>query len=190
MTLYTIGHGTRSIDEFLETLRQAHIKLVVDVRAFPGSRTNPQFGKEPLRLALRAAHIEYEHWPALGGRRRGLGPASPNVAWKHPAFRAYADYMLDDAFWQALDELLQRAAQVPTAVMCSETLWWRCHRRMIADAAVARGARVIHLMKLGQEREHVLSPIAHIEHGRVAYRQPANARARDGSARGRAASRV
>jgi len=169
MTLYTIGHGTRPIEEFLAILQQAGIALVADVRAYPGSRTNPQFGAEALRASLRAAGIAYEHIPALGGRRRGLGPASPNAAWKHPAFRAYADYMLEASFWQALDELRGRAAETPTAVMCSETLWWRCHRRLIADAALARGARVVHLLGIGKEAEHQLTPFARISGGKVLY---------------------
>ena len=169
MTLYTIGHGTRSIEEFLAVLRNAGIALLADVRAYPGSRTNPQFGAQSLQASLRAAGIVYQHMPALGGRRRGLGPASPNLAWKHPAFRAYADYMLGTSFWQALDELLSGAGEIPSTVMCSETLWWRCHRRLIADAALARGARVVHLLGTGQEAEHRLTPFARLDRGKVLY---------------------
>lgn len=169
MTLYTIGHGTRSIDDFLALLRDEGIKLVIDVRAFPASRTNPQYNKPTLMTTLEAAQVTYEHWATLGGRRRGLGDASPNTAWQHPAFRAYADYMLEDEFWRALDALLDRAAAQPTVIMCSETLWWRCHRRMIADAAVARGAHVVHILTAGKTAEHVLSPPARLERGRVVY---------------------
>lgn len=169
MTLYTIGHGTRSIEEFVATIRGASVARVVDVRAFPRSRTNPQFNEDALAQSLAAAGIEYVHRPTLGGRRRGLGPASPNVGWQQPAFRAYADHMLSDNFWSALDEVLSQAHDRPTAIMCSETLWWRCHRRLIADAATARGATVRHLMKPGTASAHSLSPPARVVGQRVVY---------------------
>jgi uncharacterized protein (DUF488 family) len=169
VTLYTIGHGTRSTPEFLAMLGEHQIGLLVDVRAFPSSRANPQFNKDALESALAGAGIAYEHWPELGGRRRGLGDASPNTAWQHPAFRAYADHMMSDEFWAALDSLLAKAAERPTAILCSETLWWRCHRRLIADAALARGAHVLHLMKAGDAKPHALSPPAHIVRDRVTY---------------------
>jgi uncharacterized protein (DUF488 family) len=167
--LYTIGHGTRSTEEFLGMLRERHIGLLVDVRAFPASRANPQFNKEALSEALADAGVAYQHEPALGGRRRGLGDASPNQAWRHPSFRAYADYMVTDEFWSALDALLAQATSRPTAIMCSETLWWRCHRRLIADAAFTRGAHVIHLLKPNSEAEHLLAPPALVEGDRVTY---------------------
>jgi uncharacterized protein (DUF488 family) len=169
VTLYTIGHGTRSTEVFLTMLREHQIALLVDVRAFPSSRANPQFNKDALEAELAGASIACEHWPELGGRRRGLGDASPNTAWQHPAFRAYADHMMSDEFWTFLDGLLAKAAERPTAIMCSETLWWRCHRRLIADAAVARGAQVVHLMKAGDAKPHALSPPAHIVGDRVTY---------------------
>lgn len=168
-TLHTIGHGTRPIEEFLEMLRAAAIETVVDVRAFPASRTNPQFNKDTLAESLRVAGIAYEHWPSLGGRRRGLGAQSPNTGWENASFRAYADYMMTPEFWAALDALLAQARERPTTVMCSETLWWRCHRRMIADAAVARRATVLHLMKPFSVSAHVLSPPARIIADRVVY---------------------
>ena len=169
MTLYTIGHGTRTAQELVEALQSFDVSLVADVRAYPRSRTNPQFNSEPLRETLAKTAINYEHWPSLGGRRRGKGDASPNAAWQHPAFRAYADYMMEDAFWSALDALLGAESRVSTAVMCSETLWWRCHRRMIADAAVARGARVLHIMRPGVAVPHELPPWARIVGDRVSY---------------------
>lgn len=150
-------------------LRARRIELLVDVRAFPASRAKPQFNKEALARALAGAGIGYEHMPALGGRRRGLGETSPNLAWKHPAFRAYADYMMTDEFWVALDSLLLNAGDRPSAIMCSETLWWRCHRRMIADAAIARGVRVLHLTRPGVVTEHMLPPFARLANGRVVY---------------------
>jgi uncharacterized protein (DUF488 family) len=169
VTLHTIGHGTRSIEEFVATLHGASIARVVDVRAFPRSRTNPQFDKDVLAQSLAAAGIEYVHRPTLGGRRRGLGNVSPNVGWQQPAFRAYADHMLTDVFWSSVDELLAEAEDRPTAIMCSETLWWRCHRRLIADAATARGATVTHLMKPGTASAHTLSPPARVVGRRVVY---------------------
>jgi uncharacterized protein (DUF488 family) len=169
VTLYTFGHGTRSVQEFLNALNEHSVELLIDVRAYPGSRANPQFGEAALAAALESDGIRYEHWPSLGGRRRGLGDASPNVAWQHPAFRAYADYMMTDEFWSTLDELLARAGTQTTAIMCSETLWWRCHRRLISDAATARGGQVLHIMKLGILAHHVLSPPARIIGDRVVY---------------------
>lgn len=168
--LYTIGHGTRPIDELVALLHEHAIALLVDVRAFPGSRTNPQFVRAHLERRLREAGIAYAWRPELGGRRRGLGARSPNTAWRNAGFRAYADYMLADAFWDALDELLDDARRRRTAVMCSETLWWRCHRRLIADAATARGVSVCHLVKPGTPADphRVLSP-ARIVGDRVGY---------------------
>lgn len=169
MILFTIGHGTRPFDEFVEFVRAHGIARVVDVRSYPGSRKNPQYGKERLERTLPAAGIEYEHMLELGGRRRGLGASSPNTGWEHEAFRGYADYMMEPAFWSALDELLRKAAAEPVAVMCSETLWWKCHRRMIADAATARGAHVRHIMRTDLAAPHQLTPFAKIVGGRVAF---------------------
>jgi uncharacterized protein (DUF488 family) len=168
-TLYTVGHGTRAIRDFIAALQAHAIRCLADVRMYPGSRRNPQFGREALARDLQAAGIAYAHEPALGGRRRGLGDASPNGAWRNEAFRAYADFMLQPQFWQALDDLLRRAAEQPTGIMCAETLWWRCHRRLIADAAVARGATVLHILAPGNLREHELSPPARIAGPRVTY---------------------
>jgi len=168
MTLYTIGHGTQPLDELVELLRCHGVERVVDVRSFPRSRKNPQFNNERLASDLPAAGIAYEHAPDLGGRRRALR-LSPNAAWEHPAFRGYADYMLEPAFWNALDVLLTSSQTTPTAVMCSETLWWRCHRRMIADAATARGAQVVHIMKAGEAAAHRLTPFARISGDRLTY---------------------
>ncbi|MBV8222953.1 MAG: DUF488 domain-containing protein [Candidatus Eremiobacteraeota bacterium] len=172
LRLWTIGHGTRSSQEFLDALRGQGIPQLIDVRAHPGSRANPQFGKAALESALGAGGVAYDHWPALGGRRRGLGDASPNVAWQHPSFRAFADYMMTDEFWKAVDELLLLARERPTVIMCSETLWWRCHRRLIADAASARSAEVLHIMKPGIIAPHVLSPPARVVGDRVVYTTP------------------
>jgi len=149
--LYTIGHGTRATDELVAVLRDAAVERLVDVRRFPGSRRNPHLSREALERNLPVA---YEWWgEELGGRRRGA-PESRHPAWRNDAFRAYADWMDTPVFHDALDRLL--ADERPTTVMCAETLWWRCHRRLIADAATLRGAEVVHLLDVGQPQAHVL----------------------------------
>jgi uncharacterized protein (DUF488 family) len=169
MTLYTIGHGRRTLGELVEALQSEQIGSVADVRRFPRSRANPQFNSDELPEKLVADGIRYKHWTSLGGRRRGLGASSPNTAWQNAAFRGFADYMMEEAFWSALDSLLGEARLTPTALMCSETLWWRCHRRLIADAAVARGVPVLHIMKPGVVAKHLLSPPARIIGNYVRY---------------------
>jgi uncharacterized protein (DUF488 family) len=144
MTVYTIGHSTRTSDELLVLLREADVKLVADVRAFPGSRRHPQFNRGALAAWLPAEGIGYRHMPGLGGRRSPV-PGSPNTGWRDPAFQGYADHMGAQEFRGALAELETAASECPTAIMCAEALWWRCHRRLIADALVARGWPVEHL---------------------------------------------
>jgi uncharacterized protein (DUF488 family) len=170
--LFTMGHGTRTLDELIAALRAAGVRRLVDVRRFPRSRKNPQFNREALERDLPSAGISYVHDERLGGRRTSTTAESPNSAWEHPAFRAYADYMMDDGFWEALDALLADARTTPTAIMCSETLWWRCHRRLIADAATARGFCVLHLMRPGASVRHTLSPPGRIIGDRVSYAEP------------------
>jgi uncharacterized protein (DUF488 family) len=167
--LYTIGHGARPQQELIEALRSFGVTSLADVRRYPRSRANPQFNQVALSVALPNCSIEYHHWETLGGRRTGTGAQSPNAGWRHPAFRAYADFMMEAAFWETLDRLLRGARENTTSVMCSETLWWRCHRRLIADAAVARGFCVLHIMRLGTVAAHVLSPPARIVGDRVTY---------------------
>ncbi len=167
--LYTIGHGRRTTAEFIGALHAYGVERLVDVRRHPASRTNPQFAKDRLLEDLSAAGVGYEHWPTLGGRRQPLSADSLNGAWKNAGFRAYADYMLQDAFWNALDELLAGATDVRTAVMCAETLWWRCHRRLIADAATGRGVKVMHILKADAVQPHPLLPPARVVGNRVSY---------------------
>jgi uncharacterized protein (DUF488 family) len=147
-SIFTIGHSTRPIEEFVALLRESDIELLVDVRAIPGSRHNPQFGGERLRIALAAAGIAYRHMPALGGRRssRVSGAPSPNGLWRNAAFRAYADYALTAPFQAALVELLALARAQRCAIMCAEAVWWRCHRRIITDYLLAAGESVGHIM--------------------------------------------
>lgn len=144
MTIYTIGHSTRSPDELLSLLREAGVKLVADVRAYASSLRHPQFNKAAMAEWLPQAGISYIHMPGLGGRRKPT-PGSPNAGWRETAFRGYADYMGSDEFRAALAALEKAAPESPTAIMCAEAVWWRCHRRLISDALTARGWRVEHL---------------------------------------------
>jgi uncharacterized protein (DUF488 family) len=174
MIIYTVGHSTRSAEDLLALLRQAEVELVADVRAFPNSRRHPQFNRAALAEWLPEAGIGYVHMPGLGGRRKPTAD-SPNGGWREAAFRGYADYMGSEEFRGVLSELEDEAHERPTAVMCAEAVWWRCHRRLIADALTARGWRVEHL-GLGQPPPtHELPDFAVVERdGTVTYppRQP------------------
>ena len=167
VTLYTIGHSTRALEEFVALLEREGVRSLVDVRTFPGSRKFPQYGADALAASLRARGIAYSHAPALGGRRRPR-PDSPNGTWRNEGFRGYADHMATPEFHEGLAELLAGAATTPTTVMCSEAVPWRCHRSLIADAALARGARVLHIMDAGV-RPHVLTRFARVADGEVRY---------------------
>ena len=156
--IFTVGHSTRPQEELIAILKEAGVALLVDVRRFPGSRRHPQFGKEALRAGLAEAGIAYRHEPDLGGRRDPR-PDSPNTAWRVAAFRGYADHMASAEFRGALERLIARP-EAPTAVMCAEAVPWKCHRRLIADALVARGVEVVHLLGAGQRQDHVLNPAA------------------------------
>jgi uncharacterized protein (DUF488 family) len=152
--LLTLGHGTASVEELLALLDQAGVAQLVDVRTAPGSRRHPHVRRQVMAGWLGEAGVAYRWEPELGGFRKP-DPASVNHGLRHPAFRGYADYMRTPAFWTALDRLLAEAAAAPTAAMCSETLWWRCHRRLLADAAVlVRGAEVLHLDHRGRLEPH------------------------------------
>ena len=155
--LYTVGHGARSLDEFVAVVRDGGVGRIVDVRRYPGSRRHPHFGRDAMaaELPLRGVHYEWRG-DVLGGRRQ---PAEPtrHPEWRDPGFRGYADYMDTPEFAVALEALLAAAdagGEPPLAVMCAETLWWRCHRRLIAEAAVAAGAEVVHLLGVGQQQAH------------------------------------
>jgi uncharacterized protein (DUF488 family) len=152
--LLTVGHGTLSEPALRAVLDAAGVRRVVDVRTAPGSRRHPHVSRARLSEWLPAAGITYRWEPELGGFRKA-DPASPHTALRHPAFRGYADHMGTPAFWTALDRLLEEAAGATTAAMCSESVWWRCHRRLLADAAVlAREARVLHLSHDGRLTPH------------------------------------
>ena len=167
-TVWTVGHSTRSAEEFLAALDAYGIELVVDVRRFPGSRRLPQFSAETLGASLEAHGIAYRWLAALGGRRRS-DAASTNTGWRHPAFRAYADHVATEEFAEGLTELLMLAPGLRTAVMCAEVLWWRCHRRIIADVLVVLGIDVVHIRDVGIAEAHVVGPPARVVDGRLAY---------------------
>jgi uncharacterized protein (DUF488 family) len=167
--IWTAGHSTRAIGEFLNLLQAGGVKLLADVRRFPGSRRHPHFGQVPLAAALAEEGIEYRHFVDLGGRRSQRLSDSPNTAWRVESFNAYADYMQSPEFAAALAELEAAASQTPTAIMCSEALPQKCHRRLIADALVARGWRVRHLLSPKRIEDHALTPFARVEGAQVTY---------------------
>jgi uncharacterized protein (DUF488 family) len=159
---FTIGHSTRTVAELIHLLQQPQIELLVDVRTMPRSRTNPQFNADSLPQALAAAGIGYEHLAALGGlrgRRRDAAP-SVNVFWENASFRNYADYTASDTFRQGLQHLRELGGERRCAVMCAEAVWWRCHRRIIADYLIADGETVYHLLGAGRAEPAKLTPAA------------------------------
>ena len=166
--IWTIGHSTRPIEEFLDLLAAARIQTIADVRSFPGSRKYPQYGKETLAATLAAHSIGYHWLQALGGRRR-VSPDSPNTAWRNPSFRGYADYMSSTEFERALAQLLKVASKARTAIMCAEAVWWRCHRSMIADALCVRGIEVVHILDAKHSMVHPMTAPARIVRGELTY---------------------
>lgn len=159
MRLFTVGHSTHPFEAFTELLVLHGVERIADVRRTPRSRRHPQFNQETLGEDLARQGIDYRHLPALGGRRRAA-PDSPNGGWEHPAFRGYADYAQTAEFAAGLAELCALAEERPTAVMCAESLWWRCHRRLIADRLTALGWTVCHIGPNGGLAEHELPPFA------------------------------
>jgi hypothetical protein len=166
--ILTIGHSTRPIEEFIELLRQHGVERLVDIRTIPRSRHNPQFNGDALSHSLRGAHIEYAHLKELGGLRHPR-PDSANLGWRNASFRGYADYMQTQEFEQAVQRLLQMCSEARGAVMCAEAVPWRCHRSLLADALVARGMAVEHILGASRRDAHHLTPFAKIEHGKVRY---------------------
>jgi uncharacterized protein (DUF488 family) len=168
LTIWTIGHSTREIDELIGLLKENEIRAVADVRSLPGSRKFPQFNAENLAESLPAAGIDYVPFKQLGGRRK-VRKDSQHTVWRHPAFRGYADYMDTEEFKKGIDDLLALAAKMRTAIMCSEAVWWRCHRSMISDYLKSIGVKVIHIMAPGKTEEHPYTSAASIVDGRLAY---------------------
>ena len=168
MTIYTIGHSNRPIEEFLGLLQAHSIEQLVDVRLFPGSRTNPQFGRELLQQSLNAAGIVYVHEPRLGGRRRAAKD-SKNMGWRNTSFRGYADHMATREFKAALASLIALAGEKTTAVMCAEAVPWRCHRFLIADALTHAGGRVLHIISTAKPSQHTFTPFMRVRDGELTY---------------------
>jgi uncharacterized protein (DUF488 family) len=169
VTLHTVGHGTLPADAFAALVAGAGLELVVDIRTHPGSRRHPQFNRPAMEQWLPEHGVDYAWEPALGGRRKPR-PDTPHTALTVPMFRGYADHMESDEFTSALDGVLEQAAARSTAVMCAESLWWRCHRRLLADAAVLlRDQPVLHLMHDGRLNEHRPIPEARVDGARLVY---------------------
>lgn len=166
--MLTIGHSTHTIEEFVRMLNSHGVELLVDVRKMPGSRYNPQFSCDSISNSLAAAGIGYHHMPGLGGLRKARKD-SVNTAWRNASFRGYADYMQTPEFAENLIELEKLAANRTTAIMCAESLPWRCHRSLIADALTARGVPVQHIMNTQKADPHKLCDFARVEQGLVTY---------------------
>jgi uncharacterized protein (DUF488 family) len=195
MRIWTIGHSTRTIDEFISLLKENETKLLADVRAWPGSKRYPQFNKDALAESLNAHGIRYEHFPELGGKRKSK-PDSLNTAWRNASFRGYADYMETEQFQNGIVRLLDvsrsdgppqdgfavanfgscrncdgREAVTPwrTAIMCAEAVWWRCHRSLIADYLKACGVEVLHILGPNKVELHPYTSAARIVNGELSY---------------------
>ena len=160
-TIYTIGHSTHSLDEFLNLLRSFDIKIIADIRSLPGSRRFPQFNMENLKISLEETGIQYIHLADLGGRRK-MKKDSKNNRWNNDSFRGYADYMETNEFENAIVYLEDIALAQRTAYMCSEAVWWRCHRSMVSDYLKVRGWQVMHIMGIGKAEEHPYTAPARI----------------------------
>ncbi len=166
--IYTIGHSSRSLDEFVELLKINNICRVVDIRTIPGSRHNPQFNREVFSKSIRNRHFYYSYMKALGGLRRPLKD-SINTQWKNSSFRGFADYMQTAEFAEALDRLMKISSGKRTAIMCAEAVPWRCHRSLIADALTIHRIEVEHIISKKSIKKHVMTPFGKIEHGRIYY---------------------
>jgi uncharacterized protein (DUF488 family) len=171
MKIWTIGHSTRPIDEFIGLLKAHGIRQLADVRTVPRSRHNPQFNTETLATSLRKAGVEYHHLPQLGGLRKAKKD-SINTAWRNASFRGYADYMQTDEFRQALDNLIAHAKKRPTAIMCAEAVPWRCHRSLIGDALVGLGWTVLDIMTEKRADPHALTSFARVSDHQISYPAP------------------
>ena len=188
MRIWTIGHSTRTLDEFISLLKANEINLLADVRAWPSSKRYPHFNKDALAELLNAQRIRYEHFPELGGKRKSK-PDSRNTAWRNASFRGYADYMETEQFQKGIERLLdiagqgaatrpaaeakhdEREAVTPRAIaiMCAEAVWWRCHRSLIADYLKARGVEVLHILGANKVDPHPYTPAARIVNGELTY---------------------
>lgn len=166
--IFTVGHSTHPIEEFLRILEAHGIKQLVDVRTIPRSRRNPQFNSETLAASLKTAGITYLHMPGLGGLRRAR-PDSRNTGWRNASFRGYADHMQTPEFQRDLETLMERASKAPTAIMCAEAVPWRCHRSLIADALLTHGIEVREILTAAKSKPHALTSFAKVEGTEVRY---------------------
>ena len=166
--IFTIGHSTRPVSEFVEIINAYGIKKVVDIRSIPKSRHNPQFSQDALRESLKAAKIGYLHMKGLGGLRHALRD-SPNMAWRNASFRGFADYMQTREFEEQLEKLIEAAEKRATVIMCAEAVPWRCHRSLIGDALLVRGVQVRHIISAGSSRDHSLTPWAKVKGTKITY---------------------
>lgn len=171
--VYTIGHSTRPLEEFVQVLQHYGIDMLVDIRTVPRSRHNPQFEQQALSKTLPEHGIRYTHMRSLGGLRHARKD-SINTGWKNASFRGYADYMQTEEFASAVSELIALAVQNTTAIMCAEAVPWRCHRSLVGDALEARGIEVIDIISGSSAKPHKMTPWAHVEGTRVTYPPPAH----------------
>ncbi len=168
-TIWTIGHSSREVAEFVLLLKENAINILVDVRRYPGSRKWPSYNQENLALILKEENIDYAHMLDLGGRRK-LTPGSQNIAWRNESFRAYADYTETSPFQKALQQLTLLAKESKVAIMCSEAVWWRCHRAIISDYLKAAGWAVMHIMAAKKVQEHPYTSAAMVVDGHISYK--------------------
>ncbi len=168
-TVWTIGHSTLPLSNFIEILLHYNIKVLADIRRFPGSRRHPHFNKEELAKSVRSSGIEYHHFEGLGGRRNPR-PDSVNTGWRHAAFRGYADYMETPDFKREVGHLIEMAHSQRLAYMCSEAVWWSCHRRLVSDYLKARGWTVMHIMNMNKAEEHPWTSPARLIEGKLIYK--------------------
>lgn len=166
--IYTIGHSTHSTEAFLAMLQSSGISVLADIRAFPGSRKFPQFDQENLELILKQNGIQYVHLKDLGGRRK-INKESKNTRWRNASFRAYADYMETEGFANGIQRLQTIATRSPTAYMCSEAVWWRCHRALVSDYLKAKGWTVLHIMGVHKTEAHRYTSAARVIGDRLSY---------------------
>jgi uncharacterized protein (DUF488 family) len=169
--VWTVGHSTRSEADFIRLLQTYQLEAVADVRRLPGSRRLPQFDQEPLAAHLDRHGIAYRWFPGLGGRRKADAD-SPNLGWRNVSFRGYADHLQSEEFATAFAQLLELAAEARITLMCSEAVWWRCHRRLIADVLDLRGIAVVHILDESHSSRHVRTPFARLVDGRLIYPAP------------------
>ena len=166
--IYTIGHSTHTLEDFIAMLKSFEIELLADIRSYPGSRKFPHFNKEILSVSLSENDIEYIHLRELGGRRK-VKADSCNTGWRVAAFRGYADYMETENFEKAIRELEQIASEKRVAYMCAEAVWWRCHRSLVSDYLKHNGWTVLHIMGIGKSSEHPYTSPAKIKNGKLVY---------------------